>query len=257
MKKSISVVISAHNEAQKIEGAIRSAKLLTDDVYVVDIESNDNTAFIAKKLGAVIFSYPFTPYVEPSREFAIKQVNTDWVLILDADERISKELAKEILNRVEDNVFTHYKIPRKNIFGNLPAGGWLKYGGWWPDYQIRLISKKYFVEWPKEIHSTPIIQGQCGYLKTPLLHFFHGNFEEMVKKTIIFENIESDLLLKAGRKVSAPTFFRKFLGELYRRLIKNKGFLDGAIGIIESVYQAFSKTITYLFLYEKKARRSI
>jgi len=73
----------------------------------------------------------------------------------------------------------------------------------------------------------------------------------MVEKTIIFEDIESSLLFKASKKVKTSTFFRKFLGELYRRLIRSFGFLDGEIGIIESIYQAFSKTITYIYLYEK------
>ena len=79
----------------------------------------------------------------------------------------------------------------------------------------------------------------------------------MVDKTINFENIESDLLLKANKPVATITFFRKFFGELFRRLIVKKGFMDGIIGIMESIYQAFSKTITYLLLYEKKNCRSL
>ena len=134
----------------------------------------------------------------------------------------------------------------KNIFARIK---WLKHGGWWPDHQIRLINKKYFTSWPKRIHSTPRIKGDFGYLKNPFIHYFHVDLSGMVKKTIIFEDIESDLLYKAGKKSSTLTFCRKFLAELYRRLIKNLGFLDGAFGIIESLYQAFSKTITYLFLY--------
>ena len=74
----------------------------------------------------------------------------------------------------------------------------------------------------------------------------------MVEKTLLFEDIESDLLYEANKKVTIFTFFRKFLGELYRRLIKHPGFMDGTVGIIECIYQAYSKTITYLFLYEKK-----
>lgn len=79
----------------------------------------------------------------------------------------------------------------------------------------------------------------------------------MVQKTLIFEDIESELLCKANKPVSTITFFRKFLGELFRRFFANSGFLDGKIGIIESVYQAYSKTITYLLLYEKKNRRPL
>jgi len=250
MKNSIAVLIYTRNEEKNIKNCIESAKLLTNNILLVDMESNDKTIEIAKKEGVNIISFPYSFYVEPAREFGIQKTKTDWVFILDADERITSELAQEI--KASEKAYSYYRISRKNIFGNPPAGRWLKHGGWWPDYQIRLINKKYFKTWPKEIHSTPVIEGKGGFLTSPLLHYFHGDIEQMVNKTIVFENIESDLLYQAKKNVSTATFFRKFFGELFRRLIKSKGFLDGTIGIIESIYQAFSKTITYIFLYEKQ-----
>lgn len=248
--KKISIIIHSLNEEKNIENCINSAKLLTDKIILIDMESTDKTIEITKRLNVPIYNFPKSNYVEPAREFGIKKAKTDWVLILDADERITNELAKEIkeLLTLHSSLFTYFKVPRKNIFANIK---WLKHGGWWPDYQIRLINKKSFVNWPKRIHSTPQIKGDFGYLKNPFIHYFHVDLGGMVKKTIIFEDIESDLLYKAGKKSSTLTFCRKFLAELYRRLIKNLGFLDGTFGIIESLYQAFSKTITYLFLYEK------
>jgi len=234
---------------------------LTKEIIVVDMESKDSTKEIVKHLGAKIYTFPKRGYVEPARKFGIEKARTDWVFILDADERMTEELAEELAeeiksviisyNRLKSVGISHYKIPRKNIFGRLK---WLKYGGWWPDYQIRLIKKEAFVDWPKEIHSTPKIKGKCGFLKNPILHYFHGDLKKMVEKTTVFEDIESDLLFKACRTVNVFTFFKKFLGELHRRLIKNLGFLDGDIGIIESTYQAFSKTITHIFLYEKQVK---
>src|SRR3989339_771641 len=270
--KKISVVIHSLNEEKNIIDCINSAKLLTDKIILIDMESRDKTVEIAKSLNVQVFNFLKSNYVEPARGFGIKQAKTDWVMILDADERMTKELAEEIksnigqsrLNRsksvksVTDSTdstdstdLTYYRIPRRNIFASIK---WLRYGGWWPDYQIRLINKKYFVNWPKRIHSTPKIKGNLGYLESPLIHYFHGDLSNMVKKTIIFEDIESRLLYKAGKTVATKTFFRKFLAELYRRLIKGLGFLDGTYGVIEAIYQAFSKTITYLFLYEKSRR---
>ncbi len=262
--KDLTVLINTFNEEKNIRECINSVQFLQSKIIVVDMHSNDDTVKLAQRLGAQIYNFTHTSYVEPSRKFAIDKAETDWVLILDADERITKELADEILKsisakasmgkQVQDNKYTHYKVPRKNIFATVR---WLKHGGWWPDYQIRLINKQYFKTWPKEIHSTPAIEGKAGILKNPIVHYFHGDLESMVEKTIIFEDIESDLLLKADKNVNTLTFFRKFMGELYRRLIKNLGFLDGEIGIIESIYQAFSKTITYLFLYEKKKHSAL
>lgn len=275
MQKAITVLIYTHNEEKNIIDCIMSAKLLSDNVILIDMESQDKTTQIAKEHNVTVYNFPYSQYVEPARKFGIEQAKTDWVLILDADERITQELAKEIDNvlnsnykdqitnqvqnsndKINDNNIenSHYKIPRKNIFAGKK---WLKHGGWWPDQQIRLINKRFFVDWPTQIHSTPIIKGDRGFLQQPLLHFFHGDLETMVDKTINFENIESDLLLKANKPVATITFFRKFFGELFRRLIVKKGFMDGIIGIMESIYQAFSKTITYLLLYEKKNCRSL
>jgi glycosyltransferase involved in cell wall biosynthesis len=251
MKDLINIIIFVYNNEDKIEEIIDNAKILTDKIIVIDLESEDQTAQIAKKNGAVVFTFPHPIYVEPARDFGIKKANSQWVLILDADERITKDLAAEIIKNIQEaknQDVGYFKIPRKNIF----IDRWLKHGGWWPDYQIRLINKKYYKNWPKEIHSSPQIEGKAMTLNNPLPHYFHGNLSKMVEKTIIFENIESDLLFRAGRTASTVTFFRKFFGELFRRMFKNLGFVDGAYGIIESIYQAFSKTITYLYLYEKR-----
>jgi glycosyltransferase involved in cell wall biosynthesis len=248
----ITVIIHSYNEEKNISDCINSAKLLTNEIILIDMESTDKTLEIAKNLKVPISSFPKTHYVEPAREFGIRKAITDWVLILDADERITKELADEIKFVIRNSQCSNYKIPRQNIFAHLK---WLKHGGWWPDYQIRLINKKFFIDWPKRIHSTPQINGNLGYLNNPLTHYFHGDLSNMVKKTIIFEDIESELLYKAGKKTTNFIFFRKFIAELFRRLFKNLGFLDGPLGIIESIYQAFSKTITYLFLYEKQNKK--
>ncbi|MCX7955772.1 MAG: hypothetical protein N2593_01540 [Patescibacteria group bacterium] len=231
---NITVLIYTFKKNNQINDSIKNAKILTDNIILV---------------------YPDSSIVETVREKGIREAKTDWVLLLDADERISLKLAEEIKTIIADyqksknqQLPTHFKIPRKNIFGQKK---WLRWGGWWPDYQIRLINKKYFVSWPKIIHSTPIIKGNFGFLKNPLYHYFHGDLEKMVEKTIIFENIESELLYQSGKNANVLIFFRKFIAELWRRFFKNLGFLDGTIGIIESIYQAFSKTITYLFLYEK------
>lgn len=285
MKSGITVVINTYNEENNIVECIKSAKLLTDDIILIDTGSTDDTVSIAKKMRVTTYDFPRSFYVEPSRKFAIDKAQGEWIFILDADERVTEKLVEEIhemldsqrdcrasLGEVRNDTtslklpsfaqgfgmakrgagkITYYKIPRKNIFGGKK---WLRYGGWYPDHQVRLINKDAFIDWPKQIHSTPKIKGEMGYLKEPFLHLFHPNLTNMVSKTAIFEEIESELLFKAGKTCKTRTFFRKFLGELYRRMFKKLGFLDGAIGIIEAIYQAYSKTITYLFLYEKNKK---
>lgn len=247
-KNNICVVITAYNEEKNIADCIKSAQMLTKNIIVVDTESTDKTAVIAGKLGATVFKFSRHPYVEPSRDFAVSKAEGDWVLILDPDERVSAKIAKEIKTIISKTTITHFKIPRKNIFAQKK---WLEHGGWSPDDVIRLIKKPAFVNWPSAIHSTPMINGEAGHLKNPLIHYFHSNIESMVAKTTVFEDIDSNLLYKAKKPANTIIFFRKYLGELWRRLFKSFGFMDGSYGIIESLYQAYSKTITYLMLYEK------
>lgn len=251
----VSVLIHTRNEEENIQDAIASAQILTHQIIVVDMQSTDDTAIIAQKMGVNVYQFPHSTYVEPARNFGIEKATTDWVFIMDADERMTQSLASEIKEVVEQTEKSYFKLPRKNIFGRVK---WLEHGGWYPDYVIRLIKKKSFVKWPTQIHSSPIIRGEMGYLLEPLTHYFHSNLTGMVQKTGVYENIESDLLFEAKRDVSTLILFRKFFGELNRRLIMSLGFTDGIMGLIESLYQAYSKTITYIFLYEKyKKSRSL
>lgn len=247
--KSITVVIATYNEEKNIVECIKSARLLTENILVVDTQSIDKTAELAKKAGGFVIDFPHRRFVEPVRKFSIEKTQTEWVFVLDADERITPELSKEIHDIIGHTHVTHFKLPRKNIFARKQ---WLKFGGWYPDPVIRFIKKSAFEDWPDRIHSTPQISGEMGFLKSSLEHYFHSSLDEMVEKTVLYEDIESSLLYEAGHSASVPTFFRKYLGELWRRLFLYMGFRDGVYGIIESIYQAYSKTITYLMLYEKK-----
>lgn len=250
----ISVVIFTYNEENNIAECIQSARLLSDSLLVVDTSSTDQTVAIARSAGVDVLVIPPTEYVEPARLRGIQAATGEWVFILDADERITEELATEIKKTVPQTDHSFFRIKRKNIFARKQ---WLRHGGWWPDEQIRLLKKSAFQTWPEKIHSTPVIEGSYGVLHEPLLHYFHGNIASMVQKTILYENIESELLFHAHRPATTKIFFRKFFGELNRRLIKNQGYRDGTVGVMEAVYQAFSKTITYLFLYEKNKNRSV
>lgn len=247
MNRDITTLIFASNSKEDIEDAIASAHALSDAVTVVDIGSTDQTATIARSCGATVIKHETVAYVEPARAAGIKSVKTPWVFILDADERMTPELAKEIRDVIQATKHTYFKVPRKNVFAKRI---WLAHGGWWPDTQMRLINTHHIKDWPARIHSTPEITGTMGLLKEPFLHFFHGDFASMTTKTIKYEGIEAGLLAKAGRPSTVLICMRKFAGELWRRLIRDRGYRDGVIGYLEAVYQAYSKTVTYLFVYE-------
>lgn len=248
---SLTVVLTFYNEENHIRACIENARLLTDSIILIDTESTDSSADIARDMGYEVISCPYQKFVEPTRNFAIFHVKTEWFFIIDADERFSPELMKEIAETLPTTEKTHFKITKKNLFAGK---WWLRHGGWKSDSAIRCIKTSAFRNWPAEIHSTPEVEGEGGHFQALLDHHIHPTLENMVDKTILYEDMESNLLYNAKKPVSTPLFFRKFFGELYRRLIKHSGYLDGIPGVIESVYQAYSKTVTYLYLYEKSSR---
>ncbi len=246
----ISINIIARNEEDDIGECLESARLLADEIVFVDMESEDQTKKIAQKIADRVYSHVQTGYVEPARSFGIKKCSGDWVFILDADERITPELAsflRERINQIEDSVGA-MAIARKNI----NFGFWLKKGGWWPDYQVRFIKKRSFIDWPKEIHSFPKIKGEIVNVDIPFIHLAIKSIEEMLERTIRYSEKEANLLFEAGQKTNFLLIIRRMLGEFWRRGVKNQGLLDGPAGIIQVIYQVFSVFITQARVWEKQ-----
>lgn len=249
-KITISVNIIARNEEADLPDCFASAKLLADEIVYVDMESEDKSLAIGKKMADKVYSHPQTGYVEPARNFGIGKCSGDWVFILDADERITPELAdflKKEVKKADPNVGA-MAIARKNI----NFGFWLKKGGWWPDYQVRFIKKKSFLDWPKEIHSFPKVEGEIINIDTPFVHLAIKNIEEMLERTIRYSEKEANLLFAAGRKTSVFLMIKRMLGEFWRRGIKSQGLLDGPAGMVQVIYQTFSVFITQARLWEKQ-----
>ncbi len=247
----ITIIIHSYSSSGLLD-CVKSALLVTKNIHIIGEEKRDDVKEFLSQYKIRVVPFPNQGIVEPARNFGIQQVNTPWVFLLDADEVITPELVPEIKEATKDKSYGLYQVPRREI---LFHSYWLKYGGWYPNYQTRLIQISKFIQWPAFIHSTPEINGEKGRLYNPILHYSQNNISEIVSRTTVFESNEANLLYKAKRKTSVIIFFRKFFGELFRRLIKWQGFRDGTIGIIESVYQAFSKTITYIFLYEKQKNK--
>ena len=137
---NVSVVIHTQNEEKNIEGCIESAWLLTDKIVAIDMESNDHTIEIVKTLEVPVFNFPKSNYVEPAREFGIKKSGADWVFILDADERITKELADEIKKHMPNFVCSFKPDERQKIADSWPESvddsEARKDWGWKPSYLL-------------------------------------------------------------------------------------------------------------------------
>ena len=126
ISSNITVIIHTRNEAKNIKDSITSAQILSHNIIVIDMQSTDDTAIIAQKMGVNVYQFPYSTYVEPARNFGIEKANTDWVFIMDADERMTESLSNEIKEVTEHTDKTYFKLPRKNIFGRVK---WLAHGG--------------------------------------------------------------------------------------------------------------------------------
>lgn len=196
---------------------------------------------------------PIPKVVEGIRGVQVSDASSDWVLIMDFDEVVPKELKKEILSIIKkSDSSAAYAIKRKNFSLGKP----LKRGGWGDDYIVRLVHKPRFITWPKQIHSKPEVSGKITKTINFMNHYKDESLAFIIAKTNRYSDVESAQYLKGGlAPVTSITLLRKMNMEVFRRGLLRRGILDGDIGIIQSIYQGFSVFVSYAKLYEKQQKK--
>ncbi len=244
----ISAIVIAKNEEKMIEDCLKSLNFV-DEILVVDTGNIDKTNTIAKKYGARIVKYTGSGSFSDWRNKGLREAKGDWILYVDADERISKSLEEEILMKTKEETenYTAYAIARRNfIFGKE-----FKHSGQYPDYQKRLFKKNDFIKWTGHVHEEPQFKGELGHLKNPMLHIKHDTLSEMVTKTNSWSEIEAKLMFDAKHPpMNLLRFASAVVREFWLRMIVQMAFLDGVDGVIYAIYQVFSKFTSYAKLYE-------
>lgn len=245
----LSVVINTFNEEENIERAIKSVSF-ADEILVCDMYSDDNTAVIAKKLGAKIIFHKRLPFVEPARNFVISKAEGDWILVLDSDEEIPESLKDKILEVIsKEGVVTFVEIPRQNII----FGKTMRASMWWPDYNIRLF-KKNAVLWSNKIHSKPKAQGQGLRLgemeRLAIIHHHYDSISQFLSKMDRYSSVQARELKESGYEFDWRDLISKPLGEFLSRFFANRGFEDGIHGLALSLLQSFSHFVMYLKTWE-------
>lgn len=249
---SLSILIITKNAASKIKTCLESVEDLGDEIAVLDTGSTDQTVDIAKKYGAKIFESKGHDFATWRNE-AAKLAHGEWLFYIDYDEEVTPELKEEILRSTQNDSLAAYKIPRKNyVFGR-----WLKHGGFWPDYVLRLTRKDALVAWKGELHEQPVIKGSVGTLKNALIHHKEDSLSQMLEKTNRYSVFEAKLLFQAKHPpMTWWRFFRIMTTEFWYRLIVKGGVLDGPEGFIYGVYQMWSRFVTYAKLWELQQNAS-
>ena len=250
----LSAVILTLNEEKVIKDCLESVCKWVDEIVVVDSCSTDRTKEIAKKYTEKIFTYKLASFAK-QREFGADKAGGDWILYLDADERVNKDLRFEIEKEIERNQCSAYRMPRQNYF----YGNKIRFGGYWPDYVTRLFKKKNLLGWQGKIHESAKFKGELGRLDSPLVHLGHRSVSDGFAKSLVWTKMEAELFYKAGHpKVTALRVLKVGLWEFCFRYIKKQGFRDGFIGFMEAIIQAWNRLMVYIQLWElqeKELRR--
>ena len=250
MKRStISVVVSAFNEEKMIEDCLKSVKDLADEIILIDNTSSDKTVQIAKKYADKIFVQPNNPVMlNTNKNFGFNKASGQWIISLDADERITKDLEKEIQMLVLDQRYTGYEIPRKNII----FGKWIKHAIWWPDYNLRLFRKGKGNFPLKHVHEKLEVKGNISRLKNPILHYNYQTISQFIKKLdTTYTESEVENFLISGKKIYWHDAIRWPANDFLKTFFLQKGFRDGFHGLILSIFQAFYSFVFFAKVWER------
>lgn len=249
MKQKLSVVISAYNEEKNIRECLESVKDMADEIVVVDNNSRDKTAEIASKFTKKVYEQENNPEkIDLQKNFGFEKATGDWILSLDADERVTAELAEEIKLVLNDDLNVNgFWLPRKNII----FGKWIKSDMWWPDYQLRLFKKGKGKFGKNSVHTALTVDGETEKLINFLHHENYTSVFQYIDKLNNYTSIEAENLADDGYKFNWLDGIRFPVDDFVKTFFLQKGFGDGLHGLVLSFLQAFYMEIVFAKLWEK------
>ena len=243
----ISGIIITKNAENIIADCLDSLSFC-DEIVVIDNSSSDRTKEISAKMGAKVFEHESSDFSD-MRNFGLKKSSGEWIVYVDADERVTKELAAAIKNKTAHENFSAFKVKRKNFYFGVHE---------WPyiEHLERVFKKDKLEGWYGRLHESPKVKGSIGTLDGYLYHYTHRNLTLMVSKTIEWSKIEAELRYKSGHpKMSWWRFPRVMLTAFFDSYIRQGGWRVGTVGLIESMYQSFSIFVTYARLWEMQQEK--
>jgi len=231
----ISVIIITKNEAHSIEACLKSI-IWANEVIVVDSASDDETISICKKYGAKVFQNDWQGFGK-QKNYALSKATGDWVLSIDADERVTPELEQEIRNTISSPQTTiAWEIPRLSSL----CGRYIQHCGWRPDRVTRLFKREYANFSDEIVHEKLIANGKVGTLRNHLLHESIESLDEMLSKMNQYTSAGALILFEKNQKTSLTKAILKAFWAFFRCYFLRAGFLDGREGFIISVSMAES-----------------
>lgn len=246
---TLSVVIATLNEQDDIRACLESVAW-ADEIIVVDMFSTDQTVELCRAYTQNILQHNQDQVLNVNKNVGIAHAQGDWILELDADERVSPELKDEILKVLSDQRYSGYLIP----FDNYWFGRLLKHGGQ-REWHLRLY-RRGAARYPCQmVHEQIQIEGRVSRLTQRLLHYCQKNIAEQFAKTNLYTSQEARVLYQQGRRARVGDFFLAPLKTLLERYVLQQGFRDGRTGLVVVVLLALYSLMKQLKLYEYKWRQ--
>lgn len=257
MMKKISVVLAVFNEEENLRACLDSVKDLAWEIVIVDGGSTDKTLEIAKSFGARIIQTDNPSVFHINKNKAIDEAEGDWILQLDADEIVSKDLVQEIKKAVaSEGDINGYWIPRRNFF----LGRFLTKGGQYPDYTLRFYRRGAGRLPAKDVHEQAEVIGKVGYFKNDLLHLRDKKFSEYIIRFRRYTDLLATQLRDKGVRVNLISFVSymviKPLFWFIKVFIRHKGFVDGFPGFVFAFFSSLRFPVSYLKLWRLYACRT-
>ncbi len=246
---TLSVVVITLNEEENIAACLDSVSW-ADELVVLDSGSTDATVLIAQQLGARVLTRSFTNYAE-QKNAALDQATCEWVLSLDADERVTADLAAEIRQAIASpGDAVGFMLPRQDLI----LGRWIHHGLWWPQHKLRLVRCGQG-GWLGNVHEVLKANGPVRCLHTPMLHYASDSLSDIVRKTNRYTSMEAEAWHAAGVR---PSLWKMLLYPpvlfVYSYVIR-LGWLDGMAGLVLALLMAYYTFIKRAKLWEISARQ--
>jgi glycosyltransferase involved in cell wall biosynthesis len=234
--------VLALNAADVIDDCLRSLEWTDQRVVLVVSRTVDATAERAREAGAEAHHRQFTTFAE-QRNAALDLATADWIMFLDADERITPALATEIRETVANNpVPVGYWVPRRNII----LGRWVKHAGWYPDRQLRLLKRgcaRYPTDLP--VHEVAILNGTDGILYQPIIHFNYRSLGEFWNRQRRYARIAAQGMIHRNETPRARAVLGQPAREFFRRFVSEAGYREGPLGLALCIMVAAGTFETY------------
>ena len=248
----LTAIIPAGNEIHNIESVIKSVSF-ADEVLVVDSFSSDGTYEIAKKLATKVIRRDYE-YSASQKNWAIPQAAHDWILLVDADERVTPELKNEIVLLLQNppQDIAAFWIGRNNHF----MGEKVNYSGWRNDSVIRLFKRDLCVYQDKHVHAEILVNGKIGRLKNKFYHNTYITFDKYIEKMNRYATWQSKDYDKKTGELTPYHFIIKPIWGIFKHYILQRGFRDGVVGLAISYIQGYVIFMRYIKLWLLRRSRS-